>query len=459
MMKFARFLLSNVVTLVLSLILAILIWVNASQTEDPTQDRWLQITLDYVGQPDQSVLLSAVRQSVQIFFEGPASVVNGLGANDFVAVVDLSRVSFGQEELVQVQVRSLVSGVTILSQPEPVNVLLEQLVTLEVEVELDVRGEVARGHVQGEALIDPQTIAVSGAASSVETLDRARVTVFLSNDRDTIVESAQPIFYDRQGRVASVSGLSMSTDQIQITIPVNEAANYAEKFIAIDLVGEPAPGYRLLSVKAEPPSVLVQGSPTQISALTQVRTELVDITGLTASFRQKVSLALPTGIALDEVVEIFVDVEIEPFLTTRPYNRGVLLQGLAEDLVATVDPESVRVVLFGPLPILETLLDEEVRLTLDLFDLDVGIYSLEPEVDFPDRGIELRSVQPSLVSVNITRMVTITSELTRTLPITVTSSTRPFRGTLMGSSMHPELLSFVYLTGMTPLDLPKHSYL
>lgn len=458
MIKLARFLLSNVFTLVVSLVLAILIWVNASQANDPTQDRWLQITLEYVGQPDQSVLLSTRRQSVQIFFQGPASIVNDVDSNDFSAVVDLSQVSFGQEELVDVRVRGLVSGVTLLSQPEPVSVLLEQLVSVEVPVELDVRGEVARGHVQGEVLIDPQAIFVSGPASRVETLDRAQVTIFLNNDRETVVDSAQPIFYDRQGRVASVSGLSINTDQVEITIPVNEAANYAEKFIAIDLVGEPAPGYRLLSAKTEPPSVLVQGSPTQISNLTQVRTESVDITGLTESFRQQVALALPSGIALDEVVEIFVDVEIEPFLTTRPYNRGVQLLGLAEDLVATVDPENVRVVLFGPLPILETLLDEEVRLTLDLFDLDIGLYSLEPKVDFPERGLELRSVQPSLVTVSITRPVTITEEITGTLPVTDTSSLKLSPGMSVGRGSGPDVILSSFASP-PPLDLPRHSYL
>ncbi len=426
MIKFARFLLSNLFTLLLSLILALVIWANASKTEDPIQDRWIQIPVDYVGQPESSILLTAQRQNVQIFFEGPGSIVNQLAANDFSATVDLSQVSYGEEVLVNIDVRLNNSNVTILSQPEPVTVLLEQFISRDISVELDIRGEVARGHLRGDPLIDPETITVSGPASSVEILDRARATVFLNNAQETKIDSTQPIFYDRQGRVASVSGLTLSSDQIQVTIPVNEAANYAEKFISIDLVGIPAPGYRLLNTRTEPTSVLVQGPPSRLNAITQIRTEPVDINGLTESFRQQVTLVLPEGITLDEAVEIFVDVEIEPFLTTRPYNQMIQLQGLAESLEATVEPDTVRVVLFGPLPVLETLLDEEVRVTLDLFDLGVGIHSLEPDVDFPDRGVELRSIQPSKVTVNITRMVTITNEITQTLPVTDTTSSLSF---------------------------------
>jgi hypothetical protein len=112
-----------------------------------------------------------------------------------------------------------------------------------------------------------------------------------------------------------------------------------------------------------------------------------------------------------------------------------MIQGLDEEWEAKVDPESVRVVLFGPLPILETLLDEEVNVTVDLFGLISGTYSLEPDVSFPDRGIELRSIQPSQVTVEITRPLTITNQISRTLPIPgKTSFSSPLTGGTAGGS-------------------------
>ena len=84
---------------------------------------------------------------------------------------------------------------------------LEQLVSREVPVVLDIRGSVARGHTQGEPLVDPQTITVVGTADEVEPLDSARVTVFFNNVRDTVTSTPFPIFYNRQGQIASISGL------------------------------------------------------------------------------------------------------------------------------------------------------------------------------------------------------------------------------------------------------------
>ena len=134
------------------------------------------------------------------------------------------------------------------------------------------------------------------------------------------------------------------------------------------------------------------------------------------------ALALPAGITQEEVQEIIVEIDIEPLFTTDTYTPQVLIQGLDKDLAAIVDPESVRVILYGPLPILETLLDEEVQVTIDLFGLMTGTYSLEPDVSFPDRGIELRSIQPAQVTVEITAPLTITNELSGTIPMTGTSA-------------------------------------
>jgi YbbR domain-containing protein len=418
MRKFASSILSNLFTFLLSLALAILIWVNAQQTEDPLRSEIITVPVNIINQPENSILIapSPDRLAVQLLFEGPATIVTEITASDFTASIDLSDVPFGVETAVPVNIQTGTPNITLRSQPLEIAILLEQLVTRPIPVMLDIRGDVARGYTQGEPLIDPPAITVSGPASSAESLDFARVTVFLSNNREDMFDTRQPIFYDQQGRVASVRNLNLSDELVSVTIPVTESAGFAEKSIDVDLVGQPAPGYRVLDISVTPVSVLVQGRPTALQQLERVQTEPIDITGLTEPFRQQVALALPEGITQDEVEEIIVEIDIEPLYTTDTYNPTVLIQGLDENLEAAVEPESVRVVLYGPLPILETLLDEEVRVTVDLFGLISGTYSLEPDVSFPERGIELRSIQPSQVTVEISRPLTLTNELTSTLP-------------------------------------------
>ena len=416
-MRVARSLAANLATLLLSFTLAVVIWVNAMQVDDPDIKGLLQIPATFIGLPEDVTRVSPASNNllITITYEGPTSIVSELTQDDFSAIIDLSELPLGRDVVVPLEIQSNETSVTVEAPiPETITVRLERLVSREIDVEAEIRGEVARGHTRGEELIDPPVIVVTGRESEVERLDFAQVTIFLNDDTQTRIESPQPLFFDRQGRVASVSGLQLSTEEVEVTIPINESADFANKVITADIIGQVAQGYRVLGVTVEPSSVLVTGRPTQLALPFRVQTEPIDITGLTETFQDQVSLVLPDGISLDSVAEITVTVQIEPFSSTKIYNQPVELLGTNEEYEVTIEPDIVRVVLFGPSPVLDTLTEQEVRVSLDLFGLEPGEYSLEPDVDVPDRGLELRSIQPSVIEVTISDSITSTNELTNT---------------------------------------------
>ncbi len=446
-----RSVLEYVASFLLAFALAVFIWLNATRTEDPIQTRFLEVPVSFVGLPADTVLVSGDQDTiVQLRLEGPRSVLQEVTPEDFVATVDLSQVPPGQETSVEINVVGSRPGATIsFITPEQVDVLLEQQVTKRVPVEVDLRGTVARGHTQGEPLLEPGEITVSGPAGRVGQLDFAQVTMFLNNAVETTTESIPPIFYDQQGRVASVTGLQLDTNEVVVTVPVEESAGFADKLVTVVWTGEPAPGYRLLSVSADPPSVLVEGRPAQVNRLTSVRTEPIDITGLTSSFQQAAILDLPEGITTEADQNVMVNIEIEPILTTSTYNRTPDLIGLGSGLEAVVVPEQVRVVLFGPLPVLDSLVEEDVRVTLDVFGLGPGSYSIEPRVDVPDRGIEVRSIQPTAVTVTIAEPEASTGSIASASPLAATRTTRSG-----GSGLSPAICTLLS-SGTWSLDLAK----
>jgi YbbR domain-containing protein len=201
----------------------------------------------------------------------------------------------------------------------------------------------------------------------------------------------------------------------------------------------------------EPPSALLQGSPSRLNALTQLTTEPIDITGLTETFVQPVTLDLPNSITLDEVQGFTVTVEIEPILSTAVYNRPIEFQGVEDGMDAIATPEEARVVLFGPLPILDSLTEDEVHVAVDAFGLLTGTYSLEPVVSFPERGLELRSIQPPLITVEITTTMTNT--------ITNTESSRLYDGLNMARAkrFEPSAAEPVEASVAEPVEAPIFS--
>ena len=422
MIRLVKSLAANVATLLLSLILAAGIWVVAVRDADPVDQRQLDdIPVQVIARPPNSAI-SGIPDTVEVQVEGPTSIVSTLTIADFTAEVDLSGVSPGISE-VPVNIRHGEDLIEIVWQSEErIAVEIEPIVSRDIPVHAEVRGSAARGYELGELFIDPAEIVVTGVASRVESLAEARITAFLDSPQQDVTLTRRPVFYDRQGNIVSVTNLDVSADDVVVTVPVNQQAGFAAKPIIVDWEGEPAQGYRLLDVDVEPDSVLVTGPPGLLESLSRIRTEPIDITGLQESVTQTVALALPAGIELDEVQPVLVEIVIEPILTSHVVRKTPEIRALGEGLTVTVGVEEVRVFLFGPLDKLDSLVEDDVRVTLDLFGLDAGTHGVELDADVFVGDVEVRSVQPPELTVNITRTMTTTEELTATESLTETLS-------------------------------------
>ncbi len=409
-MSFFRSLISNTTTLLLAFILAVFIWATAVRANDPVENRALEVDVEVVGMPANGELVGRPPQSALITIQGPVSSLEQVSPADFEAQIDLNGVPYGENEvpLKVVGGHELIEVLSVF--PETAQIQLEQIVTRDIPVILQVRGEVARGHTLGDARVEPDTIQVSGPANRVDQLAEGRVIFFVDNAREDIAELRRPTFYDAQGSVASIVGLTLNPSEVEVIIPVDELAGFAEKPITVDWTGDPALGYRLLDVRVEPSSIQVTGAPTTLEEL-RLQTDPIDITGLAETTTQQVALDLPEGVRLVDIQPIVVTVEIEPILTSSVVQRPVEIRALEEGLEAVVDPEEVRVFLYGPLPILDSLAEDDIRVTVDLLGLITGTHVLEPFVSVPVDEVEVRSTQPAQVTVVISGTVTDTETL------------------------------------------------
>jgi len=114
-----------------------------------------------------------------------------------------------------------------------------------------------------------------------------------------------------------------------------------------------------------------------------------------------VSVVGQEGAIADQFVEVQVGVAaIEGSLTFADIPVEII--GLAEGLRAVVSPESVSVILSGPLPVLEQLTAQDVRVFVDVTGEDVGTYQLVPEVEFLSEELRVDSILPGSVEIIIT---------------------------------------------------------
>jgi YbbR domain-containing protein len=143
--------------------------------------------------------------------------------------------------------------------------------------------------------------------------------------------------------------------------------------------------------------------PTVVNALPGVvETQPLDLEGAKEDISTRLSLDLPDNITLIGAQTVQVQVSITPIQTSLTLlNQPINVTGLSEDLSVRTFPETVDVIVSGPVPVLETLLSEDVVVTVDVSGLGPGTYQLEPIVETEIGNVLTESILPGTVEVII----------------------------------------------------------
>jgi YbbR domain-containing protein len=397
-----RWIASSVPLMVLSLILAALAWVAAVEEEDPTLERRYSqpVPVTPLELPGGMVIVGEFDERVHVTVHAPKSVWDSLKVDDFTVTVDLADLDAGVHQVpVQVTLNKQPSRV-ILVEPERVTLELEPEVQRTVPVQVQTKGEPTLGYLRRTATVDPSEVTVSGPSSYVARVAEAFTQVSVQ-DANTDIEGEFQV--QLQGDESQpVRYVTWTPEVVHVRIPIEPSDYYRPLAIKVVLLeGQVAPGYRITDISVEPPTVTVFGIPDVIAALPgYIETEPIDVEGAQADIVKRPALNVPPNVAVVPGQQVEVRISIEAIPSSLTIEVTPELQGLGPGLTATVSLETVEVILSGPMPLLEALEVDDVRIVLDLFDLPRGTHQIEPQVVVPE-GLIAQSIIPATVQVEI----------------------------------------------------------
>jgi YbbR domain-containing protein len=408
MRKTMRWLWSNLGLILLSLALSTLIWATAVEQENPTMEQAFPsaIPVSLTNVPEGMIAYGQIDARVSVVLRAPQSVWKALRPEDIRASVNLSGLKPGTYALpVQVQVGL---GPVQVRRVEPSTLLvyLEKVTRSEVPVRLRLEGNPPLGYIARPPESDVLTVTVSGPESLVAQVVEAQAVVSVEGRRADVDGEFDLKPYDAQGK--EVPYITLTPSRIAIHVAVEQLSGFRDLAVTARLTGQVASGYRISGITVDPPIVTVYGAPEVISQIPgYLGTAPLELENTKESLEVRLPLVAPEGVSLlmkEPVVTVRVTVvPIEGSMTVR---RPVEIQGLAPGLMATVAPEEVEVILNGPLPVLEELRPEDVRVLVDLFGLNAGRYSLAPQVVVTPQGVVVGAVLPATVQVEISLPVT-----------------------------------------------------
>jgi YbbR domain-containing protein len=368
-----------------------------------------QVPIEVLDPPAGGSLLEVPGSVTSIRYRAPLDVASRLTTGSFRASIDLAEVqpAVGAPPVeVPVRLVPIDARVEIVDfSPRAVNVRLDQVGSRVISVTVD-HGAVPEGLVLGPAQVDPTTVLARGASSRLAAVRNvvARVAVDASGlnvhqqaDLEALDETGQP-----------VPGIQLDPQRVEVRMEVAQQLAYASVPVIPTLSGEPAPGFRVASVRADPQVVTVSGEAPAVEQLGSVATEPVDVEGATATVSRQVPIVVPGEVTVIGQPQATVTVTLEGVEATRAYEVAPRLRDVRVDRVYALSTPSVVVVLRGSTRSLDALDVADLVARVPVGGLGIGRHQVAIALD-PPEGLALVSVTPRAIVVRISAPVATSS--------------------------------------------------
>lgn len=385
--------------LVLSLFLAISLWVFVTEDENPTRvddfPRAIEVEAVNVG---PGLAVANQLDTVIVRISAPEDRWDDLTAANFRAFVDLNELGAREQEVrVKVDVIDAGGGVRVVGTvPDAVVVNLEDLLAKEVPVSINVLGALRTGYELQETSAEVMTAIVTGPSTLVDRVTEAVANVNVTGLNAGVEQTVQLVPNSSAGEIR---GVELEPSIVRVNLEIAQRTFYRQVPLSAEVIGEPAPGYRVTSVSVSPSTIEVQGIIQAVQSLDSLALPPVNISGEQSDVIRVVNANLPGGLATDDSREVTIAVTIEPIESTTRISIAPVVEGLGTNLEASFQGD-VELTLSGLLPVLNSLEDGDVRAVLDVDGLGAGTFDIVVRIETPE-GVTVDASTPETVRVVI----------------------------------------------------------
>lgn len=402
----------------LSLALAILLWLVVLSIEDPVYTREIsdisvtEINGDQITEAGKAYSYAS-GSTVSVKIRGKTSIVGSLSRTDFLAVADLSTLSITGAVMVDVSCPQYPGlEITPIGSSTVLQVEIEDLKEKSLNVKVVANGKPASNRYVAQGVATPNMVTVSGPASEVDRVSEAVVYVNVgSSNLSDITTNKTLELLDVNGDKISSSTLSISQSDIQVTVPIYETKTVPVEF---GVTGEVADGYRMVSAVYEPKEVTVAGRKADLAEINKVVLADYDVSGQNEGIEDSISILqnlaeeLPDGVVFTDkeaTVALVVDIQkIEEEVFELPLSK-ISLKGSnqAYSYVKSgvqASDKSVSLSVSGIASEVKELSADRLTALVDVTGLEEGEYDLPLSVFFDD---DIEMVEEAIVHVAITK--------------------------------------------------------
>ena len=318
----------NLFLKILSVLIAILIWLVVMNINDAEKTTSFPVPVELVNTEvitNNGKVFRVLEGSefVTVKVRARKSIIDELDRTDCILTADMQK-DLKYDRMVGITVECKNKSINIdenvsLSRSN-VEVSIEDSATEQFQVHVRHTGEPNNGLVVGSMVPEQTIIKITGPVSLVEKIKTVEAMVDITGIPGMTVKTCELKLYDAAGGIIDNTYLKYvgKNDGIDVTVSMLNTKTVPLKF---NYTGNPAENYAVKEVSYKPETVEIAGSAEVLSRIFrwEIPAEAVDVSGIDEELQLVVDLAqyLPSGVILKNGEEssalVIVEVEyIEP---------------------------------------------------------------------------------------------------------------------------------------------------
>lgn len=300
---------NNLAAKLLSVILAVILWLQVSGDVPQTQRSIRGVPVTVRNIPSNLAVATIEPDTITVFVRGKGRRFASLSREDFEAQVELGGAKAGRFSYVVERVL-VPRGVTLVDySPAEVIVVLQPIVEREFPVQVRLHGTPQSGYRTGTVKVVPERVTVRGPEQALSQVASVVVDVSI-NGATTLLETSRAVqVLDSGGR--PVGGVTVAPEKVSVAVPVSASTVTRTVPVRALVIGQPAAGKVVLGVTTDIQSVTVEGTEQSLIGVNEILTEAVKVDNANETLTQVVPLHTPPGVRIisgRDRVEVTVEI-------------------------------------------------------------------------------------------------------------------------------------------------------
>lgn len=333
---------------------------------------------------------SSIISNANVEVEANTETLQYLDEDEISVTIDVSSVNSAGNYTLKLK-GNTPKGNVVRVFPSEVDVTVEDLLTRELPVEVQVIGDMDNAYYYGDITLSDDVVEISGPRSIVETYAKAVCYVDIKGVTGPITESKNIIILDTDGNEIEQSGYTEKLPSVIVDYPI-----YPQRSVNVDMrsvyqgISGIAEGYEIKEVIIQPTQVLIAGYEENISSVPYVTLEPIVLSDAKEDVNLKAGVIVPDGVEaiVPEAVEISIKIGV--IEEEKVYESVDLsVKNLAKGFKYTIKPESMDIRVVGTVENLEKIKANDIIPFVDLDGLGAGNHTVEikfeNEPDIPAR--------------------------------------------------------------------------